>query len=945
MTALGFGAPAVLWALLLLPVLWWLLRATPPKPADVTFAPTRLLLGIVKREETPTRTPWWLMAIRLALAALVILALSQPILRPDALPVAGAGPALIVIDNTFGAAVDWEARIAAATRLVDEAEGADRTVIIAGSAEAAEPLTPISAAEAREKLALLRAEPWAARRADLAAQLQGLTVGSAAWLTDGLGSDGPRSDGPGSNGLGSDGPGSDVLGSDGLGSDDDATLYAALDAASEGPVRVYLPDRGAVVGVATVAATEAGMDVTLVADANPGPLPRTVRVVDQRGFVLAEAPAAFDGTGATAQLTLPTELRNEAARVTVEGERTAAAVRLLDERFRRRTVGLISGGSAEQDQPLLSPLHFLRAALAPSSDLREPIARDLPGAIDELVDAGTSVIILADVGTLLPGTQDTLARWINAGGVLLRFAGSRTADGMDDLVPVEMRVGARTLGGSLSWEQPQPLSEYARTGPFAGLTVPGDVVVQRQLLAEPSMELTERTWAALADGTPFVTGRGVGAGWVAFFHVTADPSWSTLPLSGSFVEMLRRVVELSAAGPSSDAAGGPSLPPYRVLDGAGRLVTPGPDVVPISGEVVPGPRTPPGLYGADGAFRAINLFDDGATLSALDPQAFAGASVTAYATEGPTELKGPLMTAAAVLLLADALAILLLMGAFRRRVVAGIAITLLSLGLAPEVRAQDAVAGVTGAARDFAMRASLETRLAFIATGNAEIDRLSEAGLRGLSLALTQRTAVEPAEPMGINLENDELSFFPLIYWPIAPDAARPSERAIAKVDAFMKNGGTILFDTRDQAGAGVMAAATPATLALRRILDGLDIPELEPVPDDHVLTKTFYLLQGFPGRWSGSPLWVEVLAGAAEDNRPARAGDGVSPILITANDLAGAWAIGSNGTFLLPTVPNDPYQRELAYRAGINIAIYTMTGNYKADQVHVPALLERLGQ
>jgi hypothetical protein len=198
---------------------------------------------------------------------------------------------------------------------------------------------------------------------------------------------------------------------------------------------------------------------------------------------------------------------------------------------------------------------------------------------------------------------------------------------------------------------------------------------------------------------------------------------------------------------------------------------------------------------------------------------------------------------------------------------------------------------------------------------------------------------------MAVNLESDELAFFPLLYWPIDADAERPSDEAMAAVDAYMKNGGTILFDTRDQGSGSVMSGASPETLALRRILSGLDIPALEPVPRDHVLTKTFYLLDNFDGRWSGSPLWVEALTTEAVENRPARAGDGVSPILITANDMAGAWAMREDGTFMFPTVPNDPYQREMAIRAGINIVIYTMTGNYKADQVHIPALLERLGQ
>ena len=116
----------------------------------------------------------------------------------------------------------------------------------------------------------------------------------------------------------------------------------------------------------------------------------------------------------------------------------------------------------------------------------------------------------------------------------------------------------------------------------------------------------------------------------------------------------------------------------------------------------------------------------------------------------------------------------------------------------------------------------------------------------------------------------------------------------------------------------------------------------------DHVLTKTFYLLKDFPGRFNTGQLWVEALPAVNDDepaSRPARAGDGVSSIMITSNDLAGAWAVRPDGQYMLPIVTGEPRQREFALRSGVNIVMYTLTGNYKADQVHVPALLERLGQ
>jgi hypothetical protein len=249
------------------------------------------------------------------------------------------------------------------------------------------------------------------------------------------------------------------------------------------------------------------------------------------------------------------------------------------------------------------------------------------------------------------------------------------------------------------------------------------------------------------------------------------------------------------------------------------------------------------------------------------------------------------------------------------------------------------------------MKSTLQTRLAYILSSDAEVDRVSQAGLQGLTLFLAQRTALEAGDPVGLDPARDELSFYPLIYWPVVPGAPKPSREALEHIDAYMKQGGTVLFDTRDAveaaSGPGGEARA-PGMLALRSILSSLDIPELEPVARDHVLTKTFYLLKDFPGRFASGQLWVEATQTENDDeqpNRPARAGDGVSSIIITSNDLAGAWALRPDGQAMLPLVSNEPRQREFAFRAGVNIVMYTLTGNYKADQVHIPALLERLGQ
>jgi hypothetical protein len=172
-------------------------------------------------------------------------------------------------------------------------------------------------------------------------------------------------------------------------------------------------------------------------------------------------------------------------------------------------------------------------------------------------------------------------------------------------------------------------------------------------------------------------------------------------------------------------------------------------------------------------------------------------------------------------------------------------------------------------------------------TGEADVDRTSERGLAGLSQFLTFRTSLEPGTPTGVDIETDPLAFYPLIYWPISASAPMPSAQAIGRIDAYMKNGGTVLFDTRDQF-ADLGSGTSPENQRLRAILSGLDIPALEPVPEDHVIAKAFYLLEEFPGRYSGSAMWVEALAEGGA-GRSAVSADGVTSIIITGNDLAGA--------------------------------------------------------
>ena len=929
---LSFLEPMLLLGLLSLPVLWWLLRVMPPRPRRIEFPPTRLLFDIAPKEETPSRTPWWLTALRLAAAALIILAAAGPIWNPPVGASTSRAPLAILIDDGWSAASSWDARIKAADELIANADNDRRGVALIPMSEPTRDIAIMPGGTARVALRQLSPKSYSIDRAETLGAIERFLKATGdcevVWLSDGVDS----------------GRGADFLG--GLNKIIGDRTLTVFEGGTPPALALAAAENAA--AKMTVKVLRAGGDVSA----------GTVRALDQKSSPIGEARFAFaPGERETeASFDLPVELRNDIARLEISGERSSGAVQLLDKRWRRRAVGIVSGSSADTAQPLLASTFYLMRALAPFADVRQGDHGAPQQAISQFLDQKLPMMVLADVGTLSPELRERINAWIERGGVLVRFAGPRLAQTDDDLVPVKLRRGGRSLGGSLTWEKPQHLAAFAADGPFAGLAVPKDVTVNRQVLAEPDAVLPTKSWASLEDGTPLVTGERRGKGLLALFHVSADMRWSDLPMSGSFVEMLRRIVDISgyASGPAPDAASQAStetVAPLRILDGFGAFGPPPSTAKPLAADFRDRATLdhPPGFYGpADGPL-AVNTLAATDRITPLDTSVLHARRAN-YTNSEPRDLRGILLTVSLALFLIDALVVAFLgggiAGLLRRRAApaALLLALLLPFGLPSPTKADSAT-------DDFAIKATAQTRLAYVMTGNADVDSIVKAGMSGLTLFLAQRTALEAGDPVGVDPAHDELAFFPLIYWPVVPGAPKPPQEAIDKIDAYMKQGGTVLFDTRDavEAPPGDNGASqTPGMQSLREILSSLDVPELEPVPREHVLTKTFYLLRDFPGRFDTGQTWVEALPRNEDEDtasHPARGGDGVSPIIITSNDLAGAWAIRPDGQPMLPLTPGEPRQREFAFRAGVNIVMYTLTGNYKADQVHAPALIERLGQ
>ncbi len=908
MGALSFTSPFILLALGALPLIWLLLRATPPSPKRERFPAFIILRELKSSEETPDRTPWWLLLMRLLLAAMIILALAGPVMNAPQ-PGAHSGPLVLVVDDSLAAAQQWRVRRDAIREAAAEAAQADRQAFLITTAprDVPAPVEPMSGEALRAAADALEPQPFFADRAGAAAALvdfDGYLAGGDVeirWLSDGLAGEG------------------DAELASALNEHGALTLYAdarapkyllrALPVNSEAPA--YQVER-----------LEAGAPAegAVVATARDG------RELGRAEFEMAPGEKTREVT-----LNLPLALANELSVVRIEAVPSAGAVHLADARDRRALIGLAANAESASDD-LLSGDHYIREAL-------EPYAAFLSDDLSALLQSDVSVIVLDDVGRLRASEAQELQAWVESGGVLVRFAGPVLAEAAQDrapqLTPAPLRGGGRAFGGALTWDTPQRLDVFAPESPFAGLPVPDDVFIRRQVLAEPGGETTEHTWARLEDGTPLVTGARQGDGVVALFHVTATPDWSDLPLSGLFVEMLRRLTFLSSLGPDAAEDGEDALyAPLRMLNGEGRLTRPGERARALTASELsqpPAPDRAPGFYGAPEAPLALNAV---AADTPFEPISIPGVAAAPYEAEPPVSLSPPLYIIALLLLLADGVLALLISGRLGWRAAA--TASLIAIALAPLSPERAAAQPLDPPIEAKTVDAAISTRLAFIQSGDPSVDELAEQGLAALSRELHRRTAVEPAPPDSVDPDTDDLSVYSFLYWPIAPDAPTPSDAALANIENFMRFGGLLLIDTRDDERA-VGAGSTPEGAALQRILSALDIPPLIPVDDNHVLTRSFYLLETLNGRSNNNPVWVEADSSGSND--------GVTALIIGGRDWAGAWAADSFGRPVRPMNAGGPRARELAYRAGVNMVMVAFTGNYKSDQVHTPILLERLGQ
>ena len=897
--AFTFLSPWILSALVAVPLLWWLLRVMPPRPKTVSFGAFFILKGLQSTIKTAATTPWWLLLLRCLVVVFFVLALAEPVEKLSGdLPGKG-GSVLIVVDNGWSAAFGWKERMAKLQEYLPRIERGGRSVIFIPTAPASgdgklRSFGPMEVSEAKEWAERLSPEAWPA---DYRKTLEAVTetlekspVSHSLFFSAGLRT-GPELP--------------EMLQERGRG----LTLLEGGDINNPYILKQTSPKpTDLVFSIARLKGMEADIPMALVAYSDAG------NVLDEMKFTYPAGKTSFEVTWPM----LP-EVRHELARVDLRGVAAASTVFLADFRWRQRPVGVISDPSRNPAASFLNEVYYLKRALEENG----VVTVETP---ENLLKKNLSALIWPDSAPLTAEERVPLLDWVRQGGFLIRFAGPNLAAGTDDpLLPVVLRSGQRSMQGAMTWETPARLGDALEHSPLKGLAIPPDVTVRRQVLSNPSPETFERTWLGLEDGTPLVTGAAMEKGFVVLVHTTAGPDWSDFCYSGLYVEALQRMIALSTG--IGDYKGQARLLPLKIMNGFGRLDTPAANSIASSvdpaGGFYPAPETPPGLYGDRQQYKVYNLGDY------LPPMApFAdlpdGAAQESYHLSGERSLKGDLLKIALFLLMLDTLATLWLQGilSFSTRAAAGL-FFVISLSLPVAARAE----GETGV--DLASG----IYLAYVETGDEETDRLSYNGLSGLAEVINTRTTIEVKGVKGVDPSIDALHFYPFLYWPMTGAGSALSGVAARNIQNYLGEGGMILFDTRDARFGGGDDAIGAGKL--RELTQNIRIPELAEVGQDHILTRSFYLLDDFPGRYTGGKTWVE--------KEPDTAHDGVTSVVIGANEWASAWSADPDDRARYSVEPGGERQREMAYRFGVNLAMAALTGNYKADQVHIPHILERL--
>ena len=615
----------------------------------------------------------------------------------------------------------------------------------------------------------------------------------------------------------------------------------------------------------------------------------------------------------------PLDVINQIHKLEIVDQNHAGAKYYFDDYSKKKRIGILSDSFQYKENPLLSSVYYIEKSLNTNNILKI-------GNLDQLIKFNCSVIIIPDKGNITDKDHSKLSNWLANGGTIIRFSNIRLAKNNTKFLPSNnLFMTIRNVGGVLSMEKKLKINPFTKNSMFHGLEIPEDITFKKQLIFT-SNNNNLQILATLTDNTPLISLGKKNQGKIFLFHITANNDWSNLPLSALFSGMLQRIVLLSEKKIINSNA---NLNLTKEINSFGDLNNTD-KILSIRDnsllkKLTPSKENLPGIYENKELTIALNLSNkiyDEHFKSRLDKNY----KIFSKFTIQVIDLKPLLLKIILFMFIIDMLITIILKKNFS--FINGLNKHKNLLGL---VFFFIFIFNLNNA---YTEGLDNDTYLAYIKTPDKKLNAVSKSGLSTIKNLLETRTSVSPKEVIGVNITKDPIYYFPFLYWPLSKDLIILDITTVSKIKKYLTNGGMILFDIIGFSRESFSLESNKFK-TIKSFLASIEADNLSPINEGHTLTKSFYLLKKFSGRWDNKNLLIE------SSNLEEK--DGVSSVILGFNDWAGAWALDINKNPLYPIVPGGERQREISYRFGINIVMYALTGNYKSDQIHFKSILNRL--
>ena len=895
--SISFANPYAFWVLFSLPIIFWVIKSLPPSPASFNFSSLYLLRAIKTESIVKNKCPIWLLIFRILLIMFLIIYFAKPFLNHN--KVEQAKENYVVYANLgWSTAAQWNKYKNTIKNIMLESEKLNKNFSLVNNFDNQNKniIKFKSINDLSSYLDKVTPNPWQSQRKNIINELSKINYNNKTRYF---------------------------------------YIFSVFDFYSDENfdenilinIQKQFPDLEIINLIDSIKVLEKPLvkkeNINIIVK-RYGALPENTFVITATSFdeqILLKKEYQFKKNENIIYINekFPISVINQIKKIDILGERHAASTFYFDDFNKKKVIGILSDGKNYKENPLLSPVYYIKKALNKDNKI---IINDLANLLLSNVD----ILIFPDAGTFEEEKSGILDSWINNGGLLIRFAGPKLASSSTRFITSENKIKKiRLLGGQLSWNNDLKIKEFSKDSIFKDLIIPKDVTIKKQLLLNFSEEKNINILASLKDDTPLVSLKEMGRGNILLFHFTANNTWSDIPITPLFEDFLSRACLLHQKKKNSSLN---QVTIKSYINGFGEIedtnkIVQFRDSLSLRNSI-PSKDIFPGIYENNQLSVALNLSGN-LRLNHFENKSSKQIITTNDFSKNLKDISKVFLYLFLGFALLDILASIFIQNDvkfyrfFKNKIKVFSVFTFLILSILPD----DLIAN------DFINY----TYLAYVKSIDKNKNESSFRGLQTLSKVLERRTSVLIKGVAGIDIEVDDVYHFPFIYWPMSNDFKNLSSKAKRKIKDYFNTGGVILFD-----GYLLLDKQPLNTYKLKKIVSyfkEITSNELVLINKNHTLSKSFYLLNNFPGRWNKKILLV--------DNSNMNVNDGVSNIILGFNDWASAWALDSNNYPLFPVVPGGEKQRELAYRVGINIVMYSLTGNYKNDQVHSKSILNRL--